>query len=87
MIYYIFNPERLAPGQNPYRYSDTDTPSIWINVALRHADRVFNNRHDQIYIVKDRYEGVPEKVLSDTDVAWIILRATALDDLQLCQPL
>lgn len=81
MIYYIFNANKVPPGESRYQYSDRDTDSKRASRALRLADRVFNAQHDRIYMVKDRYTGAnADKVLTDEEIAWIILSATPITD-------
>lgn len=80
MTYFVFNEHNMPFGESLYQYSDRDTASMWTSRALRRADRVFNVQHDRIYMVKDRYEGVPERVLSEEQIAWIILSATPIAD-------
>lgn len=81
MIYYIFNANRVPPGESRYQYSDRDTDSKWSSRALRLADRVFNAQHDRIYMVKDRYTGAnADKALTEEEIAWIILSATPIAD-------
>ena len=78
MIYYVLNRGRVKPGENPYRVSDVNTSSRWIAWALRQSDRVFNTKHDPVYIVKDRW---PDQPLTEDEIAWIILSATPITEL------